>query len=174
MQTTSSFQEFFPLRATALGKCIVLNREQASKHDAAVTPQGLSQATSLPMCLTNSFNCSFDWVLTLNSDSVYNTLIITARIWSSQDYTGRVSLGRKKYLRSHTQDIRSKRWMGTVLPCCHAPFLSKGHQLPDQSAFFRITKSSECLGNKGMRVCVRLTGEFLTNGQDRKCMHVFV
>lgn len=140
------------------------------------TLQGLSQATSLSMCLTNSLNCSFDWVLTLNSDSVYITLIVTARIWSSWDYTGTVSLTRKKYLQSHTQDIRSKRRMGTVLPRCHAPFLSKhlGHQLPDYSAFFFIRKSSECLGNKGMSVYARLLGEFLTNGQDRKCMHVFV
>ena len=138
------------------------------------TLQGLSQATSLSMCLTNSLNCTFNWVLTLNSDFVYITLTITDRIWSSWDYTGTVSLTREKYLQSHTRDIRSKRQMGTVLPCCHAPFLSKGHQLPDHSAFFLITKSSECLGNKGVSVCVKLVGKFLTNAQDRKRMHIFV
>lgn len=58
-----------------------------NKH-AAVTLQGLSQAMGLSMCLTNSFSCSFSWVLTWNSDSVGITFIATARIWSFLDYIG--------------------------------------------------------------------------------------
>lgn len=140
------------------------------------TLQSLSQATSPSMCLTNSLNCSFERVLTLNSDSFYITLIVTARIRSSWDYTGTGSLMREKRLQSHSRDIRGKRWMGRALPCCHAPFLSKhlAPQLPHHPACFLITKSAECLGNKGTSVCLRLVGKFLTNGQNRKCMRVFV
>lgn len=67
------------------GNSISLNREQAcSCH----TLQGLSQAMGLSMCLTNSFSCSFSWVLTWNSDSVGIAFIATARIWSFLDYIG--------------------------------------------------------------------------------------
>jgi len=120
--------------------------QRTSKHDAAVTLRKACHSQQVCPCASlTPWTAASAELRTLNSDSVYLTLIVTARVWSSRDYTGTVSLTREKYLQPHTQDARSKRWMGTVLP-----FVPKhlGHQLPHHSAFFLLIKSSERLGNQ--------------------------